>query len=109
MTLNERAQRLADHMAANAASLRITVQQTAGARILDCGVHTPGGLQAGLGLARVCLADLADISLVPGDVGGIACPLVQVVSDQPVLEPFGLLRHETYEPNGGHQTLDGNA
>ena len=31
------------------------------------------------------------------------------ISDQPVLEPFGLLRHETYEPNGGHQTLDGNA
>ena len=27
-------------------------------------------------------------------------------SDQPVFEPFGLLREETYKPNGGHQTLD---
>src|SRR5207302_11371425 len=51
MTLNERALRLADHMAANAAALRIDVQTTAGgARVLDCGVKAEGGLQAGLGL-----------------------------------------------------------
>jgi len=83
-TLNERAQRLADHMAANAASLRITVQQTAGARILDCGVHTPGGLQAGLGLARVCLAAQADVTLSPGDVAGIPGVQVAVATDHPV-------------------------
>src|SRR5207237_7585271 len=33
----------------------------------------------------VCLADLAEVSLVPGDVDGTACPVVQVVTDQPVL------------------------
>ena len=50
-TLNERALRLADHMAAKAAPLRIDVQTTAaGARILDCGIKRPGGLQAGLAL-----------------------------------------------------------
>src|SRR5437870_8266314 len=84
LTLNERAQRLADHMAANAASLRITVQQTAGARILDCGVHTPGGLQAGLGLARVCLAAQADVTLSPGDVAGIPSVQVAIATDHPV-------------------------
>jgi methenyltetrahydromethanopterin cyclohydrolase len=72
-------------MAANAAALRIAVQQTAaGARILDCGVQTEGGLQAGLGLARVCLAGQADVTLCPGDLGGLACSQVAVASDHPV-------------------------
>lgn len=83
-TLNERAQRLADYMISMAAGLRVAVQTTAaGARVLDCGVNVHGGLQAGLALARVCLAGLAEVSLTPGDVGG-ACPLVQVVTDHPV-------------------------
>ena len=57
-TLNERAQRLADYLAANAAQHRIRVHTTAnGARLLDCGIDTPGGLQAGLALARICLAN----------------------------------------------------
>ena len=85
LTLNERAQRLADHMAAHATSLRITVQHTAaGARVLDCGVQAPGGLQAGLGLARVCLAGQAEVSLNPGEVGGLPGVSVTVVTDHPV-------------------------
>jgi methenyltetrahydromethanopterin cyclohydrolase len=85
-SLNERAQRLADHMATTAAALRIEVQTTpSGARVLDCGVQAQGGLQAGLALARVCLAGLADVSLVPGEVAGAGMPWVQVSSDQPVL------------------------
>jgi methenyltetrahydromethanopterin cyclohydrolase len=84
LTLNERANRLADHMATNAQALRIEVLQTAAARVLDCGVLAEGGLQAGLGLARVCLAGQAEVSLVPGDIDGIPCPLVQVVTDHPV-------------------------
>ena len=86
LTLNERALRLADHMVANAAALRIAVGQTpSGARLLDCGVETPGGLQAGLGLARVCLAGQADVSLVPGDIGGVPSAQVVVSTDHPVL------------------------
>ena len=85
-TLNERALRVANTMAAQAAALGIDAQATAtGAHILDCGVRSPGSLQAGLGLARVCLADRADVALVPGEVGGIACPQVQVTTDHPVL------------------------
>jgi methenyltetrahydromethanopterin cyclohydrolase len=84
-TLNERAQRLADFMAATAGGLRIAVQQgPGGAKILDCGVNISGGLQAGLSLARVCLAGLAEVTVVPGDVAGPACPLIQVATDHPV-------------------------
>ncbi|MBI3410952.1 MAG: methenyltetrahydromethanopterin cyclohydrolase [Planctomycetes bacterium] len=85
-TLNERALRLADYMASNAAALRISVTMNpGGGRVLDCGVKTPGGIQAGLSLARVCLASQADVALHPSEVAGIACPQVQVSSDHPVL------------------------
>jgi methenyltetrahydromethanopterin cyclohydrolase len=86
LTLNERALRLADHLAANAAAHRIAVQQTDnGARVLDCGVVAEGGLQAGLALARICLAGQAEVCLAPGHLTEVPCPLVQVWTDHPVL------------------------
>jgi len=85
LLLNERGKRLADHLAAQAGQHRIeVVPLPGGARLLDCGVKTPGGLQAGLGLARVCLAGLADVSLVAGETGARAAPHVQVSTDWPV-------------------------
>ncbi len=83
-TLNERAWRFAEHLAGQAAMLKIAVHDVGGARVLDCGVNAVGGLQAGLGLARVCLAGLADVSLTPGDVDGVPCAQVQVLTDHPV-------------------------
>jgi methenyltetrahydromethanopterin cyclohydrolase len=86
MTLNERALRLADHMAATAAALRIAVHHTGnGARVLDCGVAAEGGVQAGLAMARVCLAGQAEVGLVPGRQIDLPCPEVQVFTDHPVL------------------------
>ncbi len=85
-TLNERALRLADHLAATSAALRIAVHNTPnGARLIDCGVAVLGGLQAGLGMARVCLAGQAEVALLPGNVVDLPCPLVQVYTDHPVL------------------------
>src|SRR5207249_4978971 len=72
-------------MASTAAALRITVQTLpSGARLLDCGVEAPGGLQAGLGLARVCLAGQADVTYGPTDIGGVPGLQVSVATDQPV-------------------------
>jgi methenyltetrahydromethanopterin cyclohydrolase len=79
-TLNERAGRLADAMARDADELRIAVGRVGGARVIDCGVKALGGLRAGLGLARVCLADLGEMTVAPGG----PWPLVQVLSDDPL-------------------------
>ncbi len=84
LQLNERARRLVDRAAAVALELRIEAQSVGGARVLDFGVRTVGGLQAGLVLARACLADLAEVSIVPAQVGDAAWPHVQVVTDHPV-------------------------
>ena len=71
-TLNDRAERLADYVAANAAAMRVAVHTTAaGARTLDCGIQTPGGLQAGLNLAR---------SAWPGSPRFRSCPVTSPAS-----------------------------
>src|SRR5437763_1730144 len=70
----------ADLLASHADAWRCAVAKVAGARVIDCGGAVPGGLQAGLQLARVCTAGLADISLQGGPDG----PEVQVYTDDPV-------------------------
>ncbi len=85
MLLNEQALQRADALEANAAALRIGVHRQGGARLIDCGLASPGGLQAGLGLARVCLADRAEVSLVPSSLPEAPGPAVQVATDDPVL------------------------
>src|SRR5262249_25960713 len=52
--------------------------------VLDCGIQAAGGLQAGLGLARVCLAGGGDVALVTGEIAGAHGPTIQVQSDDPV-------------------------
>jgi methenyltetrahydromethanopterin cyclohydrolase len=85
VTLNEQAAWLADQMAAAARPLRLAVSQSsAGARLIDCGISALGGVQAGLGMARVATAGLAEIALSAGEVAGMACPMLQVVTDQPI-------------------------
>lgn len=84
-SLNERALRLAEKLIRKAKDLRAVVHTIGGARVIDCGIGTRGSLQAGLRLARICMAGLADVSLHPGEAAGMPCPVVAVRSDQPVL------------------------
>jgi methenyltetrahydromethanopterin cyclohydrolase len=85
MNLNDRASQVAEALIARAEERRVRVVEVAGGgRVVDCGVSERGGLLAGLELARICMADLAEIALVPGEVGGRACPVVQVATDHPV-------------------------
>jgi methenyltetrahydromethanopterin cyclohydrolase len=84
MTLNEEAWLIAEQMAGDAAALRLAIHTIGGATVIDCGIAATGGLQAGLGLARVCLAGQGEVTLLPGEVAGWRGPLVQVHSDDPV-------------------------
>jgi methenyltetrahydromethanopterin cyclohydrolase len=85
LALNARAKVLADHLEAHAEACRVQVHRSsAGARIIDCGIKAPGGIQVGLLLARICLADCAEVSLGPGIVPELPCPWVNVATDHPV-------------------------
>ena len=84
MTLNERANRVADELERRAADWRVAVSRVAGARVIDCGGAVTGSLAAGLAMARACLGDLADVAYVPCPVAEIGGPAVQVTTDDPV-------------------------
>jgi methenyltetrahydromethanopterin cyclohydrolase len=85
MNLNDRAWRYCDRLLETADELRLQVGVSPhGVRIVDCGVKASGGLRAGLALAEVCLADLAEVRLVPGRADVWPGPAVQVSTDQPI-------------------------
>jgi methenyltetrahydromethanopterin cyclohydrolase len=85
MTLNERAALLVERLVAHPDDWRIAVHPIeGGGRYLDCGIESRGGLLTGVELARVCLAGLGRVEIMPGDVAGRPITTVQVVTDHPV-------------------------
>lgn len=56
-----------------------------GTVVVDAGVKAAGGLGAGIYLSRLCMADLADVQIVPCDVSGVRLPGVQVATDHPAV------------------------
>ena len=85
MKLNESAAKLCSALVDRAERLRIAVTGCeSGARLIDCGIDAPGGLEAGLALADICMAGLARIDLVPGAAALWPGPAVAVTTDQPL-------------------------
>ena len=85
MELNQRGWQRCERMIQRAVELGIVVdRRSEKAVVVDCGVNVPGGLQAGLGLAEVCMADLGRVRLVPSQPELWSGPAVQVQTDQPV-------------------------
>ena len=85
-TLNQRSQRICDFLGQLEHELRIA------RHVLDCkavvydyGVNVEGGLRAGVHLAEICLAGLAEVKLVPHAFG----QAVNVYSDHPVAACLG--------------------
>jgi methenyltetrahydromethanopterin cyclohydrolase len=91
ISVNRGAALLINQMVAQADALGIQVSQLpGGARLLDCGVAVPGGLQAGKYLAEVCLGGLGQVSFLPlqfdADRGpAFWLPGVSVAVDQPAI------------------------
>jgi methenyltetrahydromethanopterin cyclohydrolase len=82
--MNERAWGLADRHVARAYDLRMGVRVLAsGARVIDAGVEVPGGLEAGVMLAQLCMGGLGHISYVPLTIGNDSWSGVQVWTDHP--------------------------
>ena len=83
--LNKRANDLVTAVLPRIGDLRGTViELEGGGCVVDLGVKAEGSLEAGRLLAEVCMSGLAEVRIVPGDVGGVTWPSVQVVTDAPV-------------------------
>jgi methenyltetrahydromethanopterin cyclohydrolase len=90
MDLNGRALRRVEELLSLADERRVVAHAIeGGGRFVDCGIDARGGLFAGLDLARICLADLAEVAILPGEVGGRSCPALQVTTDHPVAACLG--------------------
>ena len=86
-TLNDRALARLETLTPSLDDLGIEKKQISSAGICwDFGVHAPGGLQAGLELARISLADLAQVSLMRSSLfsENDLWPHVTVMSDHPL-------------------------
>jgi len=83
--LNARAREFVESTLASRDELGLAIHRAeGGGRVIDCGIGAPAGLAAGVFLARLTLADLADVSLQSGAVAGVPCPEVVVRTDHPV-------------------------
>ncbi len=84
VNLNERAARVAADLAERATALGCRVHTVGRACIVDAGVREKGSINAGLMMARICLADLGTVVVAPGRVHDVSLPQVVVSIDQPV-------------------------
>ena len=84
LNLNLRAKAVADEMIARADAIGAAVHTIGGARVIDAGHKQRGGLSAGVYLARLCLADLANIELGTTTIGEHPLATVEVAVDHPV-------------------------
>ncbi|MEZ6135864.1 MAG: methenyltetrahydromethanopterin cyclohydrolase [Pirellulaceae bacterium] len=83
--LNQAAHAVFATAARQASELRIAATELpCGAHVLDFGVHVPGGIEAGLRMASICMADRATVSITTGDREVWAGPWVQVATDHPI-------------------------
>ncbi len=85
LELNDLASQLVEDLSENPGDLRVEqIDNPSGGLLFDFGVEAEGGLEAGAMLASICLAGLADIATVPGQVGDLGWPHIAVTTDYPV-------------------------
>jgi methenyltetrahydromethanopterin cyclohydrolase len=85
LTLNERAWQLCEALAADADRLGIAVHMLAcSTRLIDCGVKSVGGVEAGRRMAEICLAGLGAVKVIAADPTTWNRHAVHVSTDSPV-------------------------
>jgi methenyltetrahydromethanopterin cyclohydrolase len=90
ISLNDRATALADTLAADADGFRVQVSALPnGARVIDCGIEAPGGLEAGRRMAEICMAGLCTLGFAPLTLDGRWLPAITVSTDHPALACLG--------------------
>ena len=83
-TLNERAQQLCDKVIQQAVPLDVGVSHHGNITLIDFGVNRLGTFEGGLLLSRICLADLANVSITAAGPQSHSLPQLQIVTDWPL-------------------------
>jgi methenyltetrahydromethanopterin cyclohydrolase len=86
LRMNEAAGEIADTMADQPELLRVNSYRLAGgARVIDAGVNAPGGIEAGIALAEICMGGLGNVSCTPIQIGQQSYPGLTVWTDHPAV------------------------
>jgi methenyltetrahydromethanopterin cyclohydrolase len=86
LRMNEAAGEIADTMADQPELLRVNSYRLAGgARVIDAGVNAPGGIEAGIALAEICMGGLGNVSCTPVQIGQQSYPGLTVWTDHPAV------------------------
>jgi methenyltetrahydromethanopterin cyclohydrolase len=86
LRMNEAASEIADTMADQADILRVnSFRLPGGARVIDAGVDTPGGIEAGIALAEICMGGLGNVSCTPVQIGNQSYAGLTVWTDHPAV------------------------
>jgi methenyltetrahydromethanopterin cyclohydrolase len=86
LRMNGLAAEIADELEEHAPLFRVVTRTLAtGARVIDAGVETDGGYDAGLALAEICMGGLGHVSYTPVQIGAEAWPGVTVWTDHPAV------------------------
>ena len=86
LRMNEAASEIADNMADQADLLRVrSFRLPSGARVIDAGVETDGGIEAGLAMAEICLGGLGNVSCAPLQIGSQSHTGLTVWTDHPAV------------------------
>jgi methenyltetrahydromethanopterin cyclohydrolase len=84
--MNEAASEIADTMADQADILRVnSFRLPSGARVIDAGVNSPGGIEAGIALAEICMGGLGNVSCTPVQIGNQSYAGLTVWTDHPAV------------------------
>ena len=84
LSLNERAWRICEPYLEDPEAHGIAMTSCGGATLIDAGIASPGGLSAGVMLAKACTCGLMQIDLVPATVGAMGLPSVSVSTSRPL-------------------------
>lgn len=86
ISVNEYGLDVFEEMMDNSEALQVGIEELDnGTTIVDAGVGEEGGFEAGLYVARICMADLADIKFSSFDLGKVVVPAVELTTDHPVV------------------------
>jgi len=84
-TLNQRSVSLIETALQAPGNSIVPVDVSGGATVLDFAIDRPGTMADGITLAKICMADLADVAISQADSPDLPLPIVNVATEHPVL------------------------
>ncbi|MCE9591468.1 MAG: methenyltetrahydromethanopterin cyclohydrolase [Planctomycetes bacterium] len=84
LSFNDRAMDVVDELTFRIHEMGVEVVPVGRSQVIDCGVNVIGSVAAGVLLARICMANLARVRLVPGHVKEVPLSVVSVNVGIPV-------------------------